>query len=85
MEKARQDGVPLKVEPKYEYGSEMIALSPDLPAKKRLPFCAGVKAMKDSTRKVKRGYPLKKRVHAWLLEEPFLCFAKDACHSTMPR
>jgi hypothetical protein len=71
MEKAKRDGVPVKVEPPIGKDLVAVPLNPALPAKKRLPFLNDVAhAVNDSVRKLKPGMPLKKRVSSWLLENP---------------
>jgi hypothetical protein len=69
MEKAKQDGVPLKVEPQIALGLPTASLNPAVPAKKKLPF-AVARSVNQSVRKLKPGTPVKKRVDPWLLEDP---------------
>jgi hypothetical protein len=87
MEKAKRSGLPLKVQPPSEYGSVDTALDPELPAKKRLLSFDGVQSVDQSIRKLRLGFPVKKRVSPWLLEEPFPNQADDSCtdFSVMPR
>jgi hypothetical protein len=85
MEKARRDGLPLKVQAHNEYAFGKMVLNPELPAKKRLPCFDGAKPMKlgleQNIQKVKPSLPVKKRVNAWLLEEPFPRLAEDSLTS----
>jgi hypothetical protein len=71
MDKAKRDGVPVKVEVQHDSVFPAVPLNPALPAKKRLPFFEDVVISLDqSVRKLKPGMPVKKRVNPWLLESP---------------
>jgi len=70
MEKAKQDGVPLKVQPLVAMSSSTALLDPTVPAKKKLPFPDFANSASQSLRKLKPGLPVKKRVVPWLLEDP---------------
>jgi hypothetical protein len=69
MEKAKHDGVPLKVEPQIALDWPTASLNPAVPAKKKLPFDIA-SSMTQNVRKLKPGTPVKKRVDPWLLEDP---------------
>jgi len=71
MDKAKRDGVPVKVEVQHDSVFPAVSLSPALPAKKSLSFFEDVVISLDqSVRKLKPGMPVKKRVNPWLLENP---------------
>jgi hypothetical protein len=89
MERASRDGLPLKVQPLNVscFEKTASALNPELPAKKRLPRLDGDTPVEQNIRRVKPGVPVKKRVNAWLLEEPFPRLAEEshAIHPVVPR
>jgi hypothetical protein len=78
MEKAKHDGVPLKVEPQIALDWPTASLNPAVPAKKKLPFDVA-SSMDQSVRKLKPGMPVKKRVSPWLVEHP------SAANTVTPR
>eukprot|EP00427_Karlodinium_veneficum_P002152 CAMPEP_0169156962 /NCGR_PEP_ID=MMETSP1015-20121227/54322_1 /TAXON_ID=342587 /ORGANISM="Karlodinium micrum, Strain CCMP2283" /LENGTH=298 /DNA_ID=CAMNT_0009227849 /DNA_START=83 /DNA_END=976 /DNA_ORIENTATION=- len=66
MDKAKRDGVPVKVEVQHDSVFPAVLLNPALPAKKRLPFFEDVVISLDqNVRKLKPGMPVKKRVNPW--------------------
>jgi hypothetical protein len=68
IEKAKRDGLPVKVESQVGHDHATVPLNPALPAKKKLPFLDDLPISDQSMRSLKPGVPAKKRVSPWLLQ-----------------
>lgn len=68
LEKAKRDGLPVKVESQFDNDFATIPLNPAVPAKKKLPFVDNLASSGQSMRRLKPGVPVKKHVNPWLLQ-----------------